>query len=126
MIESNKMFPITTETGITIATIPESYIQLYKRVIPLDLRNDATYGLLSQVEDETGIVIESLYDLELASDYYKQYGFMTVCDYILFYMTQQIAPYIRVCKSCKQYYRGECLTFGCKMGAMNWACKEFL
>jgi len=122
------LYQIKTQNGIVVAEIPVSYAQLYKESVPASIRGemDETLGLLTLIELEVGFKIQTLDDLNNVNNHYKQYGFITVTDYLLYYMTGYISPHIKTCKSCKQFYDGTCLTYGHAVCATNWGCNNFI
>jgi len=153
MDKNRDLYEIKSKTGVIVAVIPVSYVDLYKKVsakaatksmyqkqpasslfvVKTDneqfidfLDRDVSLEVVTHIELETNIKIKEESDLERINDHYKRYGFLTVSDYILFYMTKQIEPYVKVCRSCKQYQNGICLTYGYAMCGSNWGCKNFM
>lgn len=123
-------YTITSDSGVTLAIVPASFMELYKNNVYKLLRDEdkPERVLIDIIENECHLKLDTEEAVKAANEIYSKKGFITVADYIVYRMCEYIRTTLPNCGNCSlrmESADGYCPVVGAPVQETCSACPQF-
>lgn len=123
-------YTITSDAGITLAIVPKDFMEQFEKNVYI-LFHDGDRpeaSLVHTIECEAHVKLDSDEAVEEANLFYRNRGFISVSDYIVYRISEYIRDILPICRNCSCYMKdagGYCHTVGASVQSTGSACPQF-